>query len=130
MTFQPKKSVLYFWYLIFMHIFATFCIWIVSPIYLFFIFLLFLITSFLYYFYRTEKVLALQYDKKTKWILELYDEKIMPAELLSSSVMMRYFLVLHFKCDDLSRKKMILFADSFSEENYRALRRCIKIGYL
>ena len=129
--FQPAKSTFYFWYLVFTHLFALTCIWFIAPGFLFMFFLLCMSISFSYYYCRNEKIIALQHDKKTQWMLELFDGETERAELLSSSVMMRYFLVLHFKLTNSSKKKtLLLFSDSFSKIDFQALRRCVKMGYL
>lgn len=125
------KSMFHLCYLIFTHLFAFICICMIAPFFFDGIFLLFVAASFLYYLFYDQKMTSLQYDQKTEWIVELNNGKIMHATLLPSSVMMRYFVVLHFKCIHSAKKKrMVLFSDHFSKDDYRALRRCMKMGYL
>ncbi|OGT49797.1 MAG: hypothetical protein A3E53_04875 [Gammaproteobacteria bacterium RIFCSPHIGHO2_12_FULL_39_24] len=120
----------YSFYLISVHFFSVICITTVTSLFLFPFFLLCFAISFLYYFFRVDEIITLQYSKKTEWILELRDGRIERAELLPSSVMMHYFLVLHFKCFTSSEKKtIVLFSDSFVKKDYQALRRCVRMGY-
>jgi len=129
--FQPQKSRIYGWYLLSTHLFALICVSSVTSFFLFPVFFLCVTISFLIYFCRAPKIISLQYDQKRKWILELTDHSIERAELLSSSVMMRYFLILHFKALDSGIKRTsLLFSDSFSPLDFQALRRCVKMGFL
>ena len=129
--FYLKKSHIYFYYLVFTHLFSLTCVFIVSPVFFDNIFLLLLIISFLYYLLHDQKIMSLRHNQKTEWILGLPNGEMRYVTLLPSSVMMRYFLVLHFKCIHSDRKeRMVLFTDHFSKEDYRALRRCMKMGYL
>ena len=129
--FRPKKSRIYLIYLIMTHFFAMTCVWCVVPIMLFlFIFPCFII-SFLYFLSCDESVISLQHDKKTEWILQLSDAGNARAVLLGSSVMLSHLLILHFKIgDDSERKTIVLFSDCFSSTEFRALRRCVRMGYL
>lgn len=129
--FQLQSSDMFFFYLIFIHLFALLCVWFITPWFLFIFFLVGALISFFYYLWRDEKIITLQHDKKTEWILQLSDDSMERAELLPSSVMMRYFLVLHFKCTySLEKKSLILFSDSFSDNDFKSLRRCVKMGFL
>jgi hypothetical protein len=129
--FQPQKSTLYFYYLIFTHLFAFISVCTIAPLFFDFIFFGILIILFLYHSFRDEKIISFQYAEKTKWILTLNDKTKVEAELLSSSVMMRHFLVLHFKLSNSAdKKRMVIFSDHFSRKNFKAFRRCVKIGFL
>lgn len=129
--FQPKKSTIYGWYLLSIHLFALICIASISPFFLFPVYFLFATISFLVYFFRSPEIISLQYDKKREWILCLQNSEIARAELLPSSVMMRHFLILHFKVFDSGKKKTsLLFSDSLSQQNFQALRRAVKMGFL
>lgn len=76
-------------------------------------------------------IVSLQYEQKREWILVLADHSIERAELLSSSVMMRHFLILHFNAVDSGIKRTaVLFSDSFSGADFQSLRRCVKMGFL
>lgn len=92
--------------------------------------LFFLIISFIFFLERDQKIMTLEYAQKTEWILYCHDDQIFRMQLLSSSVMMRYFLVLHFKGENEYKKTLVLFSDMFSSENYRRFRRCVKMGFL
>ncbi len=129
--FNPKKSLTYQRYILFTHLFALISVVIVTSLFLFPVFLLCFSISCLYYLSRPEKMITLQYDCDKEWILTLHNSEIVRAELLPSSVMMRYFLVLHFKYEHAPHSKnILLFSDQFSRTDFQALRRCVKMGYL
>lgn len=101
-----------------------------SKILLVFIFPCFMI-SFLYYLTQDGKIISLQCDKKTEWVLRFSHADSEPAILLGSSVMLSHLMILHFKLPDNSKQKtIVLFSDGFSREEFRALRRCVRMGYL
>ena len=130
-TFQPHVSRIYFCYLIFVHLISFIAICLIAPIFVDVVFLLSMILSFLYFVFRPNEIRSLRYVKKAEWILLLHSREIVFAELLGSSVLMRYVVVLHFRFTNTQQKKrMILFCDHFSEIDYRSLRRCMKIAYL
>lgn len=129
--FQPMKSCIYGWYLLATHFFALLCVVSITPLFLFPVFLLFTLISFSIYFFRAPTILSLRYNKKTEWILILSDNAVERAELLSSSVMMRHFLILHFKTINTDTKRtLLLFSDSLSSRDFQSLRRYIKMGFL
>ncbi|HLB57540.1 MAG TPA: protein YgfX [Gammaproteobacteria bacterium] len=129
--FRPQPSMIYRGYLIFTHLFALLCVWSVLPLGLSSVFIWLLLGSFLYYFYRHQNIVAFEYSNKTEWILECTDHPNERALLLPSSVMMPYFLILHFKgFSGTRRKTIVLFSDSFSSADFRSLRCCVKVGYL
>ncbi len=126
--FTPQKSRLYRIYLILTHVFSAFCFLTLrlSPALLFFF-----VISFLYYFFRQEEIIALQYDKKTDWILAFSSAHTHTATLLGSSVMLSHLLILHFKLvDDPGRKTVVFFSDSFPGDEFKTLRRSVRAGYL
>lgn len=103
----------------------------VLPAVLHVIILFCLIVSFLFFLEQDDGIISLQYHHKTEWIVCCRDNKIVRMQLLPSSVMMRYFLILHFASEFVADKKtVVLFSDLFSPEIYRDLRRCIKMGFL
>ncbi|MDP1573642.1 MAG: hypothetical protein Q8L78_01720 [Coxiellaceae bacterium] len=70
---------------------------------------------------------SIEYKKEDVWILESAAEGIVPAKLLSSSVMMRYLLILHFEALRRKQKKIVvIFPDQLMFKAYRALRRGVK----
>jgi hypothetical protein len=126
-----KHSPIYIGYLISIHLFAFVCAAMVLPALLHVIILFCLIISFLFFLERDQEIISLQYAQKTEWMLHCNDDHVLRMQLLPSSVMMRYFLILHFKDENLPDKKtLVLFSDLFSPENYRDLRRCVKMGFL
>ena len=128
--FHPRQSIIHLCYLIFTHAFSFICICLIAPLFFDSIFLLFVVTSFLSYLFHDQKIISLCYVQKTEWILKFGHDEMMHATLLPSSVMMRYFVVLHFNCIHSAKKKrMVLFSDHFSKADYQALRRCMKNGY-
>lgn len=126
-----KHSPIFIGYLISIHFFAFISAAMVLPNALHVIILFCLIISFLFFLECDQKIITLEYAQKTEWILHCRDDQIFRMQLLSSSVMMRYFLILHFTSENVTDKKtLVLFSDLFSPENYRDLRRCVKMGFL
>ncbi len=125
-----KDSPIYIGYLISIHFFAFACIAMVLPNALYVIALFCLIMSFLFFLERDQEIITLEYAQKTEWIVHCHDDQVVRMQLLPSSVMMRYFLVLHFKGDNEYKKTLVLFSDMFLSENYRHFRRCVKQGFL
>ncbi|OGT41231.1 MAG: hypothetical protein A3F13_09755 [Gammaproteobacteria bacterium RIFCSPHIGHO2_12_FULL_40_19] len=129
--FQPQQSILYRGYLILTHVFALLCIGSLVPEWLLIFLLLIATGSFYHYFFRDQNITALKYDKKTEWILHYVNDSMERGNLLPSSVMMRYFLILHFKGLSNARiDTIVLFSDSFSSKDFQALRRCVRMGFL
>lgn len=126
-----KQSPIYIGYLIAIQLFAFRCTAMVLPIALHVIVLFCLIVSFLFFLERDQGIIFLQYNQKTEWMLYCNNDRVLRMQLLSSSVMTRYFLILHFTGEKVADKKsLVLFSDMLSPENYRHLRRCVKIGFL
>lgn len=126
-----KHSPIYRGYLITIHFFAFVCAAMVLPDALDVIILFCLIISFLFFLEHDQKIISLEYAQKTEWILHCNDDHVLRMQLLPSSVMIRYFLILHFTGENLADKKtLVLFSDLFSHENYRDLRRRVKMGFL
>lgn len=133
-----KHSSIYIGYLVFIHFFAFACAVMVLSIVLHVIILFLLIISFLFFLERHQEIISLEYARETEWILHCHDDRIFRMKLLPSSVMMRYFLILHFSepgalatgKNKYATKTLVLFSDQFSPDNYRHLRRCVKMGFL
>ncbi len=89
-----------------------------------------LISSFLFFLERDQEIISLQYAQETEWLLHGNDDRVLRMTLLSSSVMTRYFLILHFTDENRYKKTVVLFSDVFLSGNYRDLRRCVKMGFL
>ena len=129
--FRLQPSIFYRGYLIFTYVFALISVGLVMQKWVFFFFVFSTLGPFGYYFFHHEKIMAFRYDKKTEWILHCVDNSVERVVLLPSSVMMSYFLLLHFKGFSDGRKKIIvLFSDSFSRDDFRSLRRCVRMGFL
>jgi len=128
--FKPQKSRIYCAYLVFTHGFALLSVLLVLKFWAL-LFLPIITLSFLFYHHRENHIISLEHDKKTQWVLHLSNGLFERVELLPNSVMMRYFLVLHFMCINTGKKEtLVLFSDSFSGNDFRSLRRCVKSGYL
>ncbi|MCX7120745.1 MAG: hypothetical protein NTZ67_03070 [Gammaproteobacteria bacterium] len=125
-TFTPATSKLRLIYLILTHLFAMSCVCSLTlppELSIFFIF------SFSYYLTAKERIIWLRHDKKTEWALQFSDTEY--AILLGSSIMLPHLLILNFKLlGDSKRKTIILFSDCFSRDEFSALRRCVRMGYL
>jgi len=89
-----------------------------------------LIVSFLFFLERDQQIVSMQYAQETEWLLFGNDNRVLRMTLLPSSVMMRYFLVLHFVDNNRYKKTVVLFFDMFSQDDYRHFRRCVKQGFL
>lgn len=131
-VFQPTHSKIYFNYLIFTHVFLVLCLYSVLPMILFFFMLPCIFISCLYYLFKKEERFFLQHHKKTEWILHnAHTRTTNHATLLGSSILFSHLFILHFKYqENAAQKTIILFSDSFSPDTFRALRRCIRAGYL
>lgn len=130
--FTPTPSRFYCFYLWGVHCFAFACIWVAFSGALFFIFFILLISFGVYYYFcDSSDVVALTFLKATEWNVQLSNAGSERAKLLGSSVMFRYLMILHFQLF-LSHKKIsvVLFCDSFSKQDYQAVRRCVRMGYL
>ena len=126
-----QSSSFYIGYLIFLHIFAYICAVTVAPNTLHVIILFCLMISFLFYLEQDQKIISLEYMRKTDWILHYSDKRVLRMQLLSHSVMMRYFLVLHFQSELTNQKQsVVLFSDMFSDAEYRQVRGCVSMGFL
>lgn len=129
--FRLQSSIVYRMYLIATHLFVLLCVWSVLSLWLCLVFLLPWGFSFLYFWYRNQNISALEYCNKTEWVLHYADDTVARVVLLPSSVMMRYFLILHFKGTSMTQNEIIvLFPDSFSRNDFRLLRRCVRMGFL
>lgn len=130
--FVPAPSRLYFFYLCGVHCFAFACIGITFSGALFFVFsILLILCGAYYYFFDYPEIVSLTFLKETEWNVQLLNAGVEHAQLLGSSVMFRYMMILHFQLFSSRKKKsIVLFCDSFSKRDYQALRRCVKIGYL
>lgn len=130
--FQPARSLTLFAYFIAISFFALVCVWVTFSGILFFIFSSGVFISLNYYFfYAHAEIIALAFLRKKEWILYFSADQIAYATLLGCSVMFRHMLILHFYLPASQQKKsVVLFSDQFSDEHYRALRRCVKMGYL
>ena len=90
-----------------------------------------LFSVYYYFFDYHAEIIALQFVKNKTWNLHLKNHEIVSAELLGCSVIFRHVLILHFQCEVTQLKKSVVwFSDSFALEDFRALRRCVKVGYL
>lgn len=125
-----QYSPIYRGYLIAVHLFAFACVAMVLPNALYVIALFCLIISFIFFLERDQKIMTLEYSQKAEWILHCHDDQVVRMQLLPSSVMTRYFLILHFMDENEYNKTLVLFSDMFSSENYRNLRRRVKMGFL
>lgn len=102
----------------------------ITPLFLAILFSIWILILFCYYFFRDPKIIALEYLQKTQWKLLCCDHENVSATLLPSSAMMRYFLILHFQSEQFGVKKILLLRDQLSTEHFRALRRCMTMGYV
>lgn len=144
-----KYSLIYVFYLIFVHFYAYICAMMMIPVWLDVPAFFCLIVSFLYFLGSAQAAGCLVYSGKTDWLFYSESGAAVQMQLQPSSVVMRYFLVLHFaiKVEEKrlaqgklknrlmqvfskhSVKTFVLFSDMFSEEDYRHLRRCMKMGF-
>lgn len=129
--FELGKSRIRRLYISAVHLFALICVWVTFSSWLCFMLSLGLCTTCYYFWIEKHDVSAIEFNKKTEW--NLYDGSggLLRAELLPSSVMWRYLLILNFFVLATQKTEtIVIFSDSFSLEEYRVLRRCVKVGYL
>lgn len=130
-VFLLKPSWIYRIYSVLVHVFAVLCIASVVSFYTCLMGLIVMTGSFLFYFYRKESIVILECTDQKEWIVHRANAEIARAEILSSSVMMSWFLILHFEVlNDKQKKRCIVFRDSLSREDFYALRRCVRCAFL
>lgn len=136
-TFYPKLSLFLLMYLTFAHVFAAICIYIsIYDRWQYFLFFVLLCASIFYFCHASgvlsnRSVYSLEYIADRQWRLLMADGEIREVVLQGSSVITRYFIVLHFSDLYTSYKKtLLLFPDSLSQEKLRLLRRCVTLGFL
>lgn len=128
--FVPGYSRVHFYTLVVVHLFAWICICMIATMIVDGVCAIGIGLSFCY-FLQHETIRSVEYLQKTEWLLTLDDDNIVQGELLPSSVMMPYFVVMHFRVADANRKiHLFFFCDHFSKIEYIALRRSMKMGYL
>ena len=129
--FQPHTSTIFIVYLIVLHVIAMISVSIVFSGFCFWIFLLLILGSAIYYFfYDASKIIALTFSTEKEWIVQLRDGRIERVTLLGSSVMLRHMIILHFQLVNSKKITALIFSDSMSKIDFQLLRRCVRMGYL
>lgn len=135
--FFPRRSRLLIGYRIFMHVFAFACViatfsgaWLCIMLMCIGI----SIGECIYHHHDLafdQTVISFHYHQKTQWVVQSADECFLRMELMQSSVFMRFFATLHFQCVQTQAiTTVVLWPDSLNARDFRALQRCITIGFL
>lgn len=128
--FLIKQSRIYIVYLLLLHFYAFLSIDMIAPHFLYPIFLCISFISFCRYAFHNTFI-SLAYDKKRDWLIIKKNNEIIHAELLTSSVLLRHCIILHFQIKHSKTKKCIcFFSDHFSNDNFQTVRRHMKMGFL
>lgn len=128
--FTPGYSRAHFYTLLFTHLFAWSCICLMSTMIIDGLCAIVIGLSFCY-FLQDKKVQSLEHVRGTEWMLVFEVGGVIEATLLPSSVMMPYFVVMHFQAAQSHRQiRCFFFRDHFPSTDYIALRRSMKMGYL
>ena len=123
-TFQSSKNFLFYRVAVFL--FAGVSLWLTFSMWIFCTGVG-LIILFALHEKDKPRWLSIDYKAENEWILESATEGIVRAKLLSSSVMMRYLLILQFEDLQWKQKKVVVvFSDQLLFKEYRALRRCVR----
>lgn len=61
------------------------------------------------------------------WEIAYSAEKYIAVEILPSTVVLSYFVILHFKTTDKSKQAILILKDALIDEEYRKLRVQLKI---
>ncbi len=78
-------------------------------------------------FKSSHSIIQLEYTPHGKWLLINMHLQLIAAELLSSSVVTHYLIILHFKSDSFFKHSVLLLRDSLSKEEWRKLRVYLSI---
>lgn len=135
--FFPKRSRLLIWYRIFIHVFALICVIATFSGLWLWIMLLWIGISIAecinhHHDLAFDKtVISFYYHQKTRWVVQISDACFLHMELMKSSVLIQFFATLHFQCVETQTIiTVVLWPDSLSTHDFRALQRCMKIGFL
>lgn len=92
--------------------------------------IIYVLISFIFYLrkWNKESDQALKHIEKKRWYLN--NDNVV-YELLGSSVVTRYLLILHFKALLSNQKRFLLiFPDTLQKPHLKTLRRITRISYL
>lgn len=130
-VFLFKYSWVYRIYIVAIHFFAMCCILTTFPYCGRLIGLLLLMGCCVFYALRTEEIVMLKWMCKKEWIVHTAMGEMVCAEILPSSVMMPWFLILHFEGMENKRNmRCVIFYDSLRREDFYHLRRCVRCAFL
>lgn len=73
-------------------------------------------------FKSPHSIIQLECTPHGKWFLVNTQLQLIAAELLGSSVVTHYLIILHFKSDAFFKRSVLLLRDSISKEEWRKLR--------
>lgn len=118
-------------YSVLVHLFAVFCVISVTSFYMCWLSVLALIGSILFYGCRKETIAMLECTDKKEWIVHQASAESVRVEILSSSVMMSWFLIVHFEVlQNKQKMHRVVFCDALSRDDFYALRRCVRCAFL
>jgi len=72
--------------------------------------------------------LYLRYTQPQGWSMAVGDDNFRPMIMLSSTVVTRWLIVLHFQTGEKAHHTRLIFGDSMSADAYRRLRMQLKIS--
>ena len=127
-SFRPQYSFVQIIYSVILAVFAMICV-LTSQLLPTIIAVL--IGGIFYFLSRSKTIIAFRFDGKQAWILETEMHQFQEASLLGSSVLWRYLIILHFQLMKTGERRTVcVFSDSITMDEFRLLRRCVRMCFL
>lgn len=89
-----------------------------------------IVISFIFYLKRLKNVYWIRYSSLSGWELSYAENVYFPIEILPSTVLTTYLIVLHFKQLNKQKQTILIFKDSLIGDDYRKLKVELKISGL
>jgi toxin CptA len=73
---------------------------------------------------------CIRYNETSAWSIAMMDDDFQPMQILPSSVITSWLIVLHFQLENGKHQQSVILNDALSEQDYRTLVVTLKIASL